>query len=159
MSIMEVTGDIFACQAQALVNPVNCVGTMSKGLARSFQRRFPGNTEAYVKACRHREVRPGRMFIWFDSIRKAEGQSHWMVVNFPTKRHWSDGSRRADILTGLRDLRQVIGIHRLRSIAIPALGCGLGGLDWTVIRQDIREALSHVDGGRLDVWLYGPRES
>ena len=104
-------GDLFASGCQALVNPVNCVGVMGRGLALQFRHRFPANYEAYRDACARGEVRPGRCFV-FDA---GAGPARF-VVNFPTKRHWRDPSRIGDVAGGLDDLA---GILRRRAIASP----------------------------------------
>lgn len=127
--IRFAAGDIFAQPAVALVNPVNCVGVMGRGLALQFKRCFPDSFEPYRQACRDRILRPGRVFVW-PTHRPAP---RW-ILHFPTKRHWRDPSRLEDIDEGLRDLARAIRRHRMPSVAVPPLGCGLGGLDWTRVR-------------------------
>ncbi len=131
------TGDLLAEDVEALVNTVNCYGVMGKGIALQFKERFPDNFLAYAEACERGEVRPGRMFV-FETGAPAGPR---FIINFPTKRHWRYPSRMGDIETGLDDLARVIQEHRIRSIAMPALGCGLGGLDWNDVRPRIEEAL------------------
>ena len=119
-------GDLFESKGEALVNPVNCVGVMGKGLALQFGKAFPENVREYKAICDSGELRPGVMFI-HDLNRLANPR---YVVNFPTKRHWRDKSRMEDIEAGLKTLVKKVRARGIRSLAIPALGSGLGGLDW-----------------------------
>jgi O-acetyl-ADP-ribose deacetylase (regulator of RNase III) len=143
-------GDILKREADALVNTVNCVGVMGRGIALQFRRAFDDNYKAYRKACKANEVRPGRMFV-FD--RATFEQPRW-IINFPTKRHWKGKSRLEDIEAGLVDLVRVIREKDIRSIAIPPLGCGLGGLDWDVVRPLIEKALADVP--QVEAYLFEP---
>lgn len=131
------TGDILSEDAEAIVNTVNCVGIMGRGIALQFKNAFPGNFEAYAEACRRGEVQPGQMFVY------ETGQLTFprYIVNFPTKRHWRGKSRMEDINTGLEALAEKIRELGIRSIAIPPLGAGLGGLDWKDVRPRIERAL------------------
>lgn len=132
------SGDILKSETEALVNTVNCVGVMGKGLALQFKNAFPENFKAYVTACKRKEVRPGHMFI-FET--RCFEPPHY-IINFPTKRHWRDKSHIEDIESGLADLVKVIRNKGIRSITIPPLGCGLGGLDWwTEVQPCIKTAL------------------
>ena len=148
-------GDIFQDGAFAIVNPVNCEGVMGKGLALEFKKRYPDNYAAYKFACEKNEVHPGTMFT-VDGSRVVHGSivSPQIVINFPTKDHWRDNSRIKFIQSGLVDLETVITARDIRSIAIPALGCGLGGLSWTLVKPVIvrwAQRLPHVA-----VNLYSP---
>ena len=143
-------GDILRSDADALVNTVNCVGVMGRGIALQFRRAFEDNYEAYRKACLAGEVRPGRMFVF---ERTGLEPPRW-IINFPTKRHWRGKSRLDDIRAGLVDLVQVVREKGVRSIAIPPLGCGLGGLEWSVVRPSIEEALLSVP--EVEVYLFEP---
>ncbi len=131
------TGDILKENAEALVNTVNCVGFMGRGIALQFKRAFSENFKAYAAACRRREVEPGRMFV-FDTGKLTHPR---YIINFPTKRHWHGKSRIEDIEAGLESLVAVIHERRIRSIAIPPLGAGLGGLNWAEVRPRIERAL------------------
>ena len=124
--IREERGNLLAADVDALVNTVNTVGVMGKGVALQFKQAFPENYRAYERACKRGEVRIGRMFV-FD-MGRLTGPRY--IVNFPTKKHWRSRSKLADIELGLEDLRKIIEEHSIRSIAVPALGCGNGGLDW-----------------------------
>ena len=141
-------GSIFDSGCEALVNPVNCVGVMGKGLALQFKQRFPTNFASYAKACRAGDLVPGRMHL-FDT----GSQLPRCIVNFPTKRHWRDASRLEDVAHGLAALAGVIAANDIRSIAIPPLGCGLGGLPWPDVRALILRHMASLD--HTDVVIYG----
>jgi O-acetyl-ADP-ribose deacetylase (regulator of RNase III) len=132
------SGDILSADAEALVNTVNCVGVMGRGIALQFKKAFPDNFKAYEAACRRGEVQPGRMFV-FDTQQLGNPR---YIINFPTKRHWRGNSRMADIESGLAALVGEIRARGIRSIAIPPLGSGLGGLDWSDVRPRIDKALN-----------------
>lgn len=151
--IKIATGNILEADAEALVNTVNCIGIMGKGLALQFKRSFPANFKAYEAACHSGEVAPGRMFI-FD--RGKQSKPHY-IVNFPTKRHWRDHSRIEDIRTGLAALIADVRRLDIRSIAVPPLGCGLGGLHWQEVKPLIEGAFSQTSDVR--VLLYEPANS
>ena len=134
------TGDLLRADVEALVNTVNTEGVMGKGIALQFKQAFPANFKAYEAACQAGQVVPGRMFI-FDNGRLINPQ---YVINFPTKRHWRGKSRIADIESGLKSLMADVRRLGLRSIAVPPLGCGLGGLDWREVRPMIESAFSEL---------------
>ncbi len=141
-------GDILAEDAEALVNTVNCVGIMGRGVARQFKQAFPENFKAYERACRQRQVEPGRMFV-FDTGQLTDPR---YIVNFPTKRHWRGRSRIEDIETGLDALVAEIRRRGIRSIAIPPLGAGLGGLPWAEVRSRIERAFLALPDVRVVVF-------
>ena len=148
--ITSKTGDLLAEPAEALVNTVNCVGVMGRGVALQFRNAFPGNYAAYKAACDRGDVQPGRMFIF------ETGQitrPRW-IINFPTKRHWRGKSRMEDIEAGLTALVAEIRARDIRSIALPPLGAGLGGLDWREVRPRILAALEPLEG--VAVVLFEP---
>ena len=151
--ITFTTGNIFDSQAQVLVNTVNCVGVMGAGLALQFKKRYPDNFTAYRMACLNGEVRPGHSFLF---ITEPPGTTR-LIVNFPTKRHWRDQSRIEDIEEGLKDLRKVIQDLHLRSIAIPPLGAGLGGLDWAQVKPLIQSNLEDLE--EVEITVYEPATS
>jgi len=134
------SGDILECEADALVNTVNCVGVMGRGIALQFKNAFPENFKAYEAACKREAVQPGRMFV-FETGQLTPPR---FIINFPTKRHWRGKSRIEDIEAGLVDLARVIRDKGIRSIAIPPLGSGLGGLDWSEVRPRIERALGQL---------------
>jgi len=136
------TGDILQADAEALVNTVNCVGVMGRGVALQFKNAYPANFKAYAAACARAEVQPGRLFIF----ETGQFTNPKYIINFPTKRHWRGKSRIEDIDTGLKALGNEIRIRRIRSIAVPPLGSGLGGLDWRDVRRRVESALGNLDG-------------
>lgn len=142
------SGDILKDDSDALVNTVNCVGVMGRGIALQFKNFSPQNFKAYAAACQHNEVQPGRMFVF------ATGQitPPRYIINFPTKRHWRGKSRMQDIETGLADLVAVIRAKGIRSIAIPPLGSGLGGLEWAEVRPRIEAAMATLADVRVRVF-------
>jgi len=148
--IEYTSGDILKCEADALVNTVNCVGVMGRGIALQFKNVFPDNFKAYEAACKIKEVQPGRMYV-FETGQLTPPR---FIINFPTKRHWRGKSRIEDIESGLVDLVNVICSRRIRSIAVPPLGAGLGGLDWQQVRQRIEHALADLDD--VQVLVYEP---
>jgi len=144
------TGDILKCEADALVNTVNCVGVMGRGIALQFKNVFPENFKVYEAACKREAVQPGRMFVY----ETGQVTLPRFIVNFPTKRHWRGKSRIEDIESGLVDLVKVIRDKGIRSIAVPPLGAGLGGLDWNEVRSRIERALGKLDD--VQVIVYAP---
>lgn len=134
--IKYLSGDIMESEAQALVNPVNCVGVMGKGLALQFKHRYPANYIFYEQACREGRVRPGHMLV-FELEPVTHGQGPQFLINFPTKRHWLDESLLGDIHQGLDALAFELIRRRIRRVALPALGCGLGGLVWDDVKEVI----------------------
>lgn len=147
------TGNILNTDVEALVNTVNCVGVMGRGVALAFKEAFPENYKAYRVACERDEVRPGRMFV-FETGYMANPK---YIINFPTKRHWHGKSRIEDIDAGLRALANEIEARRIRSIAIPPLGSGLGGLDWQDVRPRIERILSSL--GDVHAMVFEPHGS
>jgi O-acetyl-ADP-ribose deacetylase (regulator of RNase III) len=142
------SGDLLKCEADALVNAVNCVGVMGRGIALQFKHAFPENFRAYEAACKRHAVKPGCMFV-FETGQLTPPR---FIINFPTKRHWREMSRLEDIEAGLVDLARVIRGNGIRSVAVPPLGCGLGGLDWREVRTRIERALGQLDGVRVLVY-------
>ena len=142
------TGDILEADADALVNTVNCVGIMGRGIALQFKNRFPENFKAYAAACASESVQPGRMFIY--ETRNLTNPK--FIINFPTKRHWKGKSRIEDIDAGLKALVGEIQDRHIRSIAIPPLGSGLGGLNWAEVRPRIIAALAPLVDVRVIVF-------
>ena len=141
-------GNIFDSGCEALVNPVNCVGVMGKGLALQFKQRFPANFASYAQACRTGELVPGFVHTFHTGLPQPS-----RIVNFPTKRHWRDPSRLDDIADALHSLNIEVCIERIRSIAIPPLGCGLGGLPWPDVRALILRHMASLD--HTDIVIYG----
>ena len=150
--MIEYTGgNILHADAEALVNTVNCVGVMGRGIALQFKNAYPKNFKAYEAACQRQEVQPGRMFVYAT----GELANPRFIINFPTKRHWRGNSRMEDIESGLVDLVEVIRRNNIQSIAIPPLGSGLGGLEWDDVRPRIEKALAALP--QVKVLLYEPK--
>lgn len=142
------SGDILREDAEALINTVNCVGIMGRGIALQFKKAFPENFKAYAVACKNAEVRPGRMFVY----ETGQLTNPHYIINFPTKRHWRGKSRMEDIVAGLENLAETIRQYNIRSIAIPPLGSGLGGLEWPEVRQHIEALLEPLPDVRVVVY-------
>lgn len=142
------TGNILQADAEALVNTVNCVGVMGRGIALQFKKVFPANFKAYKSACDGEEVQSGRMFV-FETGYVTNPK---YIINFPTKRHWRGKSRIEDIEVGLEALAAEIRTRGIRSIAVPPLGSGLGGLYWPDVRRRIEGALGDLENVRLIVF-------
>lgn len=145
-------GDILDAKTEALVNTVNCVGIMGRGIALQFKNHFPENFKAYRIACERHELQPGRMFVYVTGLMNGPK----FIINFPTKRHWRGKSRIQDIEAGLVALRSEIESRGIRSIAVPPLGSGLGGLDWEQVRPLIVRVLQGLDDVRVVVYEPGP---
>lgn len=136
--------------AQALVNTVNTVGVMGKGIALQFKKAFPNNFKAYSEACKKKEITIGKLFVTLDSYLLSGDK---IIVNFPTKRDWRKPSEYEFIEDGLDDLIRVIETYQIKSIAIPPLGAGSGGLEWEKVKQLIKQKLDHID---VDIFIYEP---
>ncbi len=148
--IRLIQGDLLKADVEAVVNAVNTQGVMGKGLALQFRERYPDNYQAYRQACQAGAVRPGRMLI----CTRDPSERPRYIINFPTKRHWRNPSRMEDIESGLAALVAEVRCLGIRSVAVPALGCGLGGLPWPGVYERMRHAFEATP----DVlWLvYGP---
>lgn len=142
------SGDILRDESEAIINTVNCVGVMGRGIALQFKNMWPQNFKAYEAACKRQEVQPGRMFV-FDTNQLTLPR---YIINFPTKRHWRGKSRLQDIDSGLSALVAEIRTRGIRSIAIPPLGSGLGGLDWAEVRPRIEAAMIDLPDVRVRVY-------
>jgi O-acetyl-ADP-ribose deacetylase (regulator of RNase III) len=144
------TGDIFKANADAIVNTVNCVGIMGRGIALQFKNAYPANFKAYKAACDAEQVQPGRMFV----VETGKFTPRF-IINFPTKRHWKGKSRIEDIEAGLVALAQEVKSRGIKSVAIPPLGAGLGGLDWGHVLPRIKSALQDIPD--IEVIIYEPK--
>ncbi|MBZ0291752.1 MAG: macro domain-containing protein [Anaerolineae bacterium] len=144
--------NIFETQCQAIVNPVNCEGVMGAGLALKFKQRYPSAFLEYQDACRKKLIVPGRCLV---SFLGGTAGPRW-AVQFPTKDRWRSPSRMEFIDAGLVDLVAMVRLHAIPSIAIPALGCGLGGLDWRTVKGKIETAFAPLQG-QVVVELYDPQ--
>ena len=143
-------GDILLADTEALVNTVNCVGVMGRGIALQFRKAYPENFQFYGAACEREEVRPGKMLVFETGL--LTGPKY--IINFPTKRHWKGKSKMQDIDAGLLALVHEVKKRGIRSVAVPPLGCGLGGLDWNKVRPLIVSAFQELPDVR--VALFAP---
>lgn len=143
-------GNLLDARVDAVVNTVNTVGVMGKGIALMFKERFPENFAAYEAACKADKVQVGRMFVQAG----AELDGPRWIINFPTKKHWRQPTQLAWIDSGLADLKNVIREKGIHSIALPPLGCGNGGLKWTDVRPRIEAALGDLAG--VEIVVYEP---
>ncbi len=143
-----IEGNLLEAEADALVNTVNTEGVMGKGVALQFAKKFPEMLAAYKQACKAGEVRPGRMHIF----ERGEMFQPRYIINFPTKRHWRSPSRIEDIEAGLQSLVKEIERLHIRSIALPPLGCGNGGLDWSEGFPRIKKTLAPLENVRVLVF-------
>jgi O-acetyl-ADP-ribose deacetylase (regulator of RNase III) len=149
--MIEITrGDIVRADAEALVNTVNCVGVMGRGIALQFRKAFPGNFREYKAMCDRKELHPGKVLV-HDLGRLTNPR---YIINFPTKNHWKGRSRLEDIDAGLTALITEVRARGIRSIAVPPLGCGLGGLEWEDVRPRIQRAFASLPD--VHVLLYEP---
>lgn len=148
--IESMKGDILVAEAEALVNTVNCVGVMGRGIALQFRKAFPENFEIYETACSRGEVQPGSMLVYETGL--LAGPKY--IINFPTKRHWKGKSKIEDIDSGLKALIAEVATRRISTIAIPPLGCGLGGLRWTDVKPRILRAFEELP--KVRVLLFDP---
>lgn len=145
-----VKGNLLKAEVETLVNAVNTVGVMGKGIALQFRLAFPTNYDLYCEACNAGRVKIGKMFV----TRSAVTYQH--IINFPTKKHWRDPSKIEYIHDGLKDLVHTVRALHISSIAIPALGCQNGGLDWATVKPLIVQAFKSLEDVRT--LLYEPLE-
>lgn len=148
--ISYAKGNLLDADVEAVVNTVNTVGVMGKGIALMFKEAFPANFKEYKAACKRGEIEVGRMFV--TKTGKLIGPK-W-IINFPTKKHWRQRTKIEWITEGLEDLKKVIEENNMRSVAVPPLGCGNGGLDWHDVRPVISESLRSISG--VEVIVYEP---
>ena len=156
-----LVGDPFDSQAQTLVNTVNCVGVMGKGIALEFKKRFPEMYKDYVKRCKARQVQLGKPYLFpepremgqLSLIPDPDSPEQRWILNFPTKKHWRSKSRLPDIIDGLEYLALKYQEWGIRSLAVPALGCGNGGLRWREVGPILYRHLNRLD---IPIELYAP---
>lgn len=148
--IRYTQGNLLDADAEAIVNTVNTVGVMGKGIALMFKKRFPKNMTEYAMACKSGEVQTGKMFV----TETGESIGPKWVVNFPTKQHWRADSKMEWVTSGLDELRRFIIKNNVKSIAIPALGAGNGKLDWENVKPEIEQRLSDLEN--VDIIIYEP---
>lgn len=144
------SGDILCANVEAVVNTVNCVGIMGKGIALQFKFKYPDNFSFYKKVCDSGKMIVGKVLVF----KREATENPKYIINFPTKRHWKGKSKIEDIVKGLDSLIKVVKEENIKSIAIPALGSGLGGLDWSLVKPIVIDAFSDLEG--VDVQLFEP---
>jgi O-acetyl-ADP-ribose deacetylase (regulator of RNase III) len=145
------SGNIFQEEVEAIVNTVNCVGVMGRGLALQFKKKFPDNFKSYKQACKTNSIKLGSVFVY--DTGQIIGPKY--IINFPTKNHWRENSKLSEIDRGLDSLKDFIIEQKIRSISIPPLGCGLGGLDWEDVKSLITQKFSDLHN--TDVIVFEPR--
>jgi len=138
------SGDILKSDCEALVNTVNCFGVMGKGLALQFKKAFPEMFLAYKRDCDFKKVKIGKMHVW-------KGEKKW-IINFPTKYHWRYPSKMEWISEGLIDLVKVLRDNKIKSVAMPPLGCGFGGLHFYLVKKEIEK----IDWSGITTEVYLP---
>ena len=146
--LRTVHGNILDSNAQVLTNPVNCVGIMGKGIALEFKNKYPNNYKNYAFACNNNMLKPGNIHI-FEFL---ENDIKKFIINFPTKRHWKDKSKIEDIYSGMLALSIFLEKNNIQSIAIPKLGCGLGGLNWFDVRNIFIDVLTKYEN--IDIQIF-----
>ena len=151
--IHYVTGNLLAASDEALINTVNTVGVMGKGIALQFKDRYPYNFQVYQQACKEGSIFPGKLLVTRDSNLSTD--SKW-IINFPTKKDWKHRSKYEYIEEGMKDLVRVLDQYRIKSIAIPPLGCGNGGLDWSKVKELMEKYLGELN---VDIHIYQPNEA
>ena len=144
MVIKYTKGDIFDSQCQAIINTVNCEGKMGKGLAYQFKKKFPEMEQDYVKVCLNGELYPGKLHIY--------QEKNFLIINFPTKKKWREKSKIEYIIIGLRKLKEEIIKKGIKSVAIPPLGAGNGGLNWNEVKTEINRELLDIEDVVFEVY-------
>lgn len=154
MTLTLKEGDIMQTRCEALVIPVNCVGVMGAGLALLARKKFPDYFDYYKAACRNKELLTGWVHVYGGPPQRTPEPPYY-IISFPTKYHWRDNSDLRCIEFGLVDLVEVLHMVGIKSVAIPALGCGLGGLDWNDVYPLIVESFAAVEELHADVYTRG----
>lgn len=154
MSLTFKTGDMFQERAEAIVNTVNCVGVMGKGVALEFKRRWPENFKVYKRLCDKKQLRPGKVYVHQDGDMLTGGRR--FLINFPTKDHWRAKSKMEFIDAGLDDFIDQVLKLQIKSVAMPPLGCGNGGLDWREVKALLTEKLTPLED--VDFVVFAPHE-
>ncbi len=148
--IKYIKGNILESNAQALINTVNTVGIMGKGIALQFKKAYLSNFKAYAEACKRKEIDVGKLFVTHDS-NLSSGEK--MIINFPTKKDWRKPSEYSYIESGLDNLVKIIEEEQIKSVAIPPLGAGSGGLEWEKVKKIIEQKLSYLN---IEIFIYEP---
>lgn len=148
-----ITGNLLEAETEALVNTVNTVGVMGKGIALQFKERFPLNFKIYAAACKKGEMQIGKMLVTKENTLNGEK----IIINFPTKTEWFKKSQYSYIEDGLKDLVSVMEKYNIQSIAIPPLGCGNGGLKWEKVKGLMNKYLGHLSN--IAIQIYEPNDA
>jgi O-acetyl-ADP-ribose deacetylase (regulator of RNase III) len=148
-----IKGNLLEAHTQALVNTVNTVGVMGKGIALQFKDSYPTNFKIYADACKHNELKPGKLLV----VKEVTIEGEKIIINFPTKTEWFLKSKYEYIEEGLKELVNVIKEYQIKSIAIPPLGCGNGGLKWEKVKELIEKYLGNYKD--IDIEVYEPNEA
>ena len=152
-----VQGDLFEADAAALVNPVHCAGLMKRGLCRQFKTRFPDNFEQYKAACDADALAPGDVLVHDRGGLFGDARQPRYLLNVATKDHWRDDSSATYIDAGMASVVDAVTTRGLSSLAVPALGCGGGGLDWPTVRPLLTDPLAALED--VQAWVYAPRSA
>ena len=144
-------GNILESDAEVIINPVNTVGVMGKGLALQFKKKFPKNYKIYKEACQNNAIDVGKLLL----VDESNLTERKFIINFPTKKHWRNASKIEYIEEGLRDLVKIIKANTFESMAIPALGCGLGGLDWEDVKLLLEKYLRDIE--TIEITVFEPK--
>lgn len=144
MPIKYVNDDLFESQAKVLVNTVNTVGVMGKGIAKEFKRQYPKMFEEYLRKCANGSLDIGKLWL--------HETSHKWILNFPTKEHWRSKSKVEHIKAGLEEFVKIYTSERIESIAFPMLGCGNGGLDWENQVKPLME--EYLEPLPIDIYIH-----
>lgn len=155
MGITFKTGDMFSENVEAIVNTVNCVGVMGKGVALEFKRRWLDNYKEYKRLCENKLIQPGTMFV-HELPGLLDNDGLRFLINFPTKTHWRGKSKLSYIIDGLDDFVRQVRFHNIRSVAVPPLGCGNGGLDWVAVKPLIETKLSELPD--VEIIVFEPND-
>lgn len=150
ITLLSKTDDIFETKAVSIVNPVNCVGVMGKGLAKEIYKRYPNLCNEYFRACKNNLMNPGDVILEKDL---NENKCRY-ILHLATKKHWKDPSQISWIKTGLKNLTEILIQNNLESVAVPAIGCGLGGLPW----KEVLNIIYQYNTDKLNIYIYPPRD-
>ena len=148
-----LSGNLLEAQTQALVNTVNTVGVMGKGIALQFKEAFPNNFKSYASVCKNKELHTGKLLI----VKEHTLQGEKIIINFPTKTEWYLKSKYEYIEEGLKELVKAIELYKIQSIAIPPLGCGNGGLKWEIVKPMIEKYLGNLQN--VDIQIFEPNDA
>lgn len=147
--IKYVKGDLLAAKTEAVVNTINTVGAMGKGIAKQFANKYPELLRVYRQKCKEKKINTGEMFVF-----ELDTDNPKIIINFPTKKHWIDNSKMSYIIDGLKSLVEEIQQRNIKSISIPPLGCGNGNLEWKNVKPLIEEAFQVLP--EVEVIIYEP---